>query len=44
MSCLRSSEYTIREKESHDLLGETIVIIFAEKANFSKAAEDCAAD
>jgi hypothetical protein len=23
------SEYTFREKESHDLLGETIVIIFA---------------
>lgn len=35
------SEYTFREKESHDLLGETIVIIFAEMANFSKAAEDC---
>ena len=35
------SEYTFWEKESHDLLGETIVIIFAEMANFSKAAEDC---
>ena len=35
------SEYTFREKESHDLLGETIVIIFAEMANFSKAAEEC---
>ena len=35
------SEYTFREKDSHDLLGETIVIIFAEMANFSKAAEDC---
>lgn len=35
------SEYTFREKESHDLLGETIVIIFAEMANFSKRAEDC---
>ena len=35
------SEYTFREKESHDLLGETIVIILAEMANFSKAAEDC---
>ena len=35
------SEYTFREKESHDLLVETIVIIFAERANFSKAAEDC---
>ncbi len=35
------SEYTFREKESHDLLGETLVIIFAEMANFSKAAEDC---
>ena len=35
------SEYTFREKESHDLLGETIVIIFAEMANFSKRAEEC---
>ncbi len=35
------SEYTFREKETHDLLGETIVIIFAEMANFSKRAEDC---
>jgi predicted transposase/invertase (TIGR01784 family) len=35
------SEYTFREKESHDLLGETIVIIFAEMANFSKTAEEC---
>ena len=35
------SEYTFREKESHDLLGETIVIIFAEMVNFCKTAEDC---
>jgi predicted transposase/invertase (TIGR01784 family) len=35
------SEYTFREKESHDLLGETIVIIFAEMAEFSRKAEDC---
>ena len=35
------SEYTFREKESHDLLAETIVIIFAEMANFSKTEEEC---
>jgi len=38
------SEYTFREKESHDLLGETIVIIFAELANFVKPLEDCVSD
>ena len=35
------SEYTFREKESHDLLGETIVIIFAELAKFCKAEDEC---
>ena len=35
------SEYTFREKNCHDLLGETIVIIFAEMANFRKDSEDC---
>ena len=35
------SEYTFREKESHDLLAETIVIIFAEMANFSKTEAEC---
>ena len=35
------SEYTFREKESHDLLAETIVIIFAEMAHFDKKAEEC---
>ena len=35
------SEYTFREKECHDLLGETIVIIFAELTRFSKRAEEC---
>ena len=35
------SEYTFREKDCHDLLGETIVIIFAEMANFCKDSEDC---
>ena len=35
------SEYTFREKESHDLLAETIVIIFAEMAKFSKTEEEC---
>ena len=28
------SEYTFREKESHDLLDETIIIIFAELTKF----------
>ena len=35
------SEYTFREKECHDLLGETIVIIFAELASFDKSEEEC---
>ena len=35
---------TFREKLSHDLLGETIVIIFAEMANFSKRLEECVSD
>ena len=35
------SEYTFREKDSHDLLGETIVIIFAELAKFCKAEDEC---
>ena len=35
------SEYTFREKQSHDLLAETIVIIFAELARFTKTAEEC---
>ena len=39
--CKDVSEYTFREKESHDLLGETIVIIFAEMANFNKTIEEC---
>ena len=38
------SEYTFREKLSHDLLGETIVIIFAEMANFTKRLEECVSD
>ena len=38
------SEYTFREKESHDLLGETIVIIFAEMANFAKPLEECVSE
>jgi predicted transposase/invertase (TIGR01784 family) len=38
------SEYTFREKESHDLLDETIVIIFAEMANFNKPFEECETD
>ena len=35
------SEYTFYEKESHDLLDETIVIIFAELVNFNKTEEEC---
>ena len=35
------SEYTFREKESHDLLGETIVITFVELARFCKSEEEC---
>ena len=35
------SEYTFREKESHDLLDETIVIIFAELARFCKKETEC---
>ena len=35
------SEYTFREKESHDLLDETIVIIFAELVNFNKTEDEC---
>ena len=31
------SEYTFREKVAHDLLDETIVIIFAELVRFDKA-------
>ena len=38
------SEYTFREKESHDLLAETIVIIFVEMAHFNKRIEDCVTD
>ena len=35
------SEYTFREKDSHDLLGETIVIIFAELEKFRKSEDEC---
>lgn len=35
------SEYTFREKDCHDLLDETIVIIFAELASFDKSEEEC---
>ncbi|MBQ8483466.1 MAG: Rpn family recombination-promoting nuclease/putative transposase [Bacteroidales bacterium] len=35
------SEYTFREKECHDLLDETIVIIFAELTRFHKTADEC---
>ena len=35
------SEYTFREKESHDLLEETIVITFVELARFCKTEDEC---
>ena len=35
------SEYTFREKDCHDLLGETIVIIFAELTRFHKTEDEC---
>lgn len=35
------SEYTFREKTSHDLQDETITIIFAEMMRFNKSAEEC---
>ena len=38
------SEYTFREKESHDLLDETIIIIFAELTKFRKSIAECETD
>ena len=38
------SEYTFREKEAHDLLDETIVIIFAELVRFDKTESECTTD
>jgi hypothetical protein len=38
------SEYTFREKETHDLLDETIIIIFAEIARFDKKGDECRTD
>ena len=35
------SEYTFREKDCHDLLDETIVIIFAELTRFHKDEDEC---
>ncbi|MGM9736672.1 MAG: Rpn family recombination-promoting nuclease/putative transposase [Candidatus Cryptobacteroides sp.] len=35
------SEYTFREKRTHDLLDETIFIIFAELTRFHKSLEEC---
>ena len=35
------SEYTFREKECHDLLDETNVIIFAELTRFHKTEDEC---
>ncbi|MBE6237073.1 MAG: Rpn family recombination-promoting nuclease/putative transposase [Bacteroidales bacterium] len=35
------SEYTFREKGCHDLLDETIVIIFAELTRFHKTEDEC---
>ena len=38
------SEYTFREKVAHDLLDETIVIIFAELVRFDKDESECTTD
>ena len=38
------SEYTFREKGCHDLLDETIVIIFAELTRFHKSEDECESD
>ena len=38
------SEYTFREKSTHDLLAETIIIIFAELTRFNKTLEECEDD
>lgn len=38
------SEYTFREKETQELLDETIFIIFAEVARFNKQMDDCGTD
>ena len=38
------SEYTFREKSCHDLIDETIVIIFAELARFYKGEDECETD
>ena len=38
------SEYTFREKDTHDLLDETIIIIFAEIARFDKRGDECRTD
>ena len=35
------SEYTFREKETHELLDETIFIIFAELTRFNKSEDEC---
>lgn len=36
-----NSEYTFREKDTHDLFDETILIIFAKVARFCKADSKC---
>ena len=38
------TEYTFREKNCHDLLDETIFIIFAELTRFQKTLEECESD
>lgn len=38
------SEHTFREKKCHDLLDETIVIIFAELTRFHKSEDECETD
>ena len=35
------SEYTFREKTTHEVLADTIFVIFAELANFKKSVDEC---
>ena len=42
--CTINFVFCFREKEAHDLLDETIVIIFAELVRFDKAENECTTD
>lgn len=41
---MRKLLHFVREKQTHDLLNETIFIIFAELAHFHKTLEECKSD